>query len=148
MAFDDSTDAPREFFKPKNYKDAHAFLVEVKRDAPKSPGYKGELKDAVYVDLTIFETEEQLAALEPGKVFTNQRIDNSKLQRTLREEVGVGNESVRRLGQWTPPDGGNAIWVWRRVPADVREAVIKYYEKREAELAGLADDDSVPDFLK
>lgn len=140
-------DKPRgkdDYFKPAQHKDAHAFLIEIRRLAPKSPGYQGELKDAAYADITVFATP---ADLEPGaepKVFSNARIDSSLLAKELiKIYEDDTTETVRVLAQWKGDRMPQPAWVWRFPEESVREAVIEWYERRNA-----AREQDVPDFLK
>lgn len=128
-----------EYFKPADWADAWAIFIEVKRDAPNSTNNFKETKDAVYADLTIFATEADLET--GGKVYRNERIDAPLLQRTLREDCGVGNADIRVLSRW----GDKRMWVWRYPEDSVRDKVIAWYDAREADVA---DTSNVPDYLK
>lgn len=139
MAFDDRPSG--DYFKPAEHKSAWAILVETKRDAPNSAGYKGVKKDAVYADITVFTTEADLDG--PGKAFRNQRIDSSLLQREMRDRIGIPGESVRILGQWQGDRAQNPSWVWRFPEEAVTKKVIEWYGRREAAIAAIA----TPDFL-
>lgn len=139
MTFDTPKTGGGEFFKPDNHKNDYAILIEVKRDAPNSPGYQGKLTDAVYADLTCFATEADLAEGASPRVYRNARIDRALLQRELRDNVGVGNETIRVLGRWAGRTG-NEMWVWKYTDTDTRRAVIEWYERREAARAGIDDE--------
>lgn len=136
---------PRSYFKPAAHKDAHAFLVEINKIALNSPGYQGELKDAAYADITVFETEADLAGGEP-KVYRNARIDAALLARELiKIYEDDTTETVRVLAQWKGDRMPKPAWVWRFPEESVRLAVIEWYERREAALDSAED---IPDFLK
>lgn len=144
MAFD--TPRAGEFFKAANHKDDYAFLIEVREIKPKSPGYKGELKDAVYADITCFKTEADLAEGAEPKVYRNARIDSALLYRELAENVGAGNETVRVLGQWKGDRNPKPSWVWRYTDEDARLKVIEWFERREAALEGAENE--IPAYLR
>lgn len=131
---------PREYFKPANHKNAHAFLIEIDRIARNSPGYQGELKDAAYADITVFETEADLAEGASPKVYRNARVDNSLLAKELiKIYEDDTTETVRVLDMWKGDKMPKPAWVWRFPPESVREAVIEWYERREAGLEELPD---------
>lgn len=142
MAFD----APRNgsYFKPAENASAYAILIEVKEDRPNSRNNFGETKDAVIADITVFKTAADLAEGAEPKVFRRERIDHTLLQRELRDNVGVGNETIRQLGQW----GDRKSWVWKYTDEDTRKAVIAWFERREGLVDAVAADPDTPAWMR
>lgn len=134
-----------DFFDPKQYGNALALLIEPKKYREDVPNPKfNSTRDICDADVTIFVTERDFDG-EP-KVLTGCAIAQTFLAKDLKESIGLAE--IARLDTRPNPNGGNPSWVWRNVPNDVRDQVIAYVERRDAEVdAALASDD-VPDFLK
>jgi hypothetical protein len=130
------------WFKPKDNIDAPAILLEVHQFERQRPTPNGP-KDSVLADVTVFQDQAALAAGTP-QVTKGQRIEQTILARDL--ETIVGGATIVRLEQVPPKKpGAHPAWVWRPITdAAVRNAVIEYATKREAEAeAALA---AAPDF--
>lgn len=129
------------FFKPEDYKDAVAILVEVNRFEHQRPGKFGP-KDTIHADVSVFNSA---ADVEAGKPVI---LKGTLIQTTIlaRDLTGlVGSATIVRLDKAKSTTAGRQdAWVWRPVDADVKAKVIEYAEKREAEIqAALA---AVPSF--
>lgn len=134
-----------DFFKYEPHKDAYALLIEINKIERDSPNNFGEKKDAAFADVTVFETEAELAEGAEPKVYRNARLDAAYVARELiKIYEDDTTETVRVLAQWkgTKP-GAKPAWVLRFPEEAVREAVIEWYERREAARA-----EEVPDFLR
>jgi len=129
------------FFKPANYVDAVAILIEVRRFQSQRPGNFGP-KDTIYADLSIFKDEAALDAGTPEFV-SNGIVEATVLVRDL--EVMVGKATIAKLAQAKSATPGNKpAWVWREVESAVQEKVVAYATARdEAVAAAIAD---APDF--
>jgi hypothetical protein len=130
------------WFKPKDNQGAVAILLEVHQFERQRPTPNGP-KDSVLADVTVFQDAASLAAGTP-QVTKGQRIEQTILARDL--ETIVGGATIVVLDQVPPKKpGAHPAWVWRPLTdAAVRNAVIEYANKREAEAeAALAD---APDF--
>lgn len=130
------------WFKPKDNIDAPAILLEVHQFERQRPTPNGP-KDSVLADVTVFQDGAALQAGTP-QVTKGQRIEQTILARDL--ETIVGGATIVRLEQVPPKKpGAHPAWVWRPITdASVRNAVIEYANKREAEAeAALA---AAPDF--
>lgn len=125
------------WFKPKDHANAAAFLVEVKDWNRQRPTPNGP-KDSALVDLTIFSTPDA----EPT-VIKGCRIEQTVLARDLENLVGQATiVKVEQIPASKP--GQYPAWVWRPVDGAVKQAVIAYATKREAEVQAALD--SAPSF--
>ncbi|WP_438470811.1 hypothetical protein [Streptomyces asiaticus] len=130
------------WFKPKDNVNAVAILLEVHSFERQRPTPNGP-KDSILADVTVFQDAAALAAGTP-QVTKGQRIEQTILARDL--ETIVGGATIVTLAQVPPTKpGANPAWVWRPVTdAAVRNAVVEYANKREAQAeAALA---AAPDF--
>jgi hypothetical protein len=129
------------FFKPAEYVDAVAILIEVRRFEAQRPGSTYGPKDTIYADLTVFKDE---AALDGGtpELASNSVIDFQVLVSDL--EVMVGKATIAKLARAKPNGGHKPAWVWREVDASVQEKVVAYATARDEALAAAMAD--APEF--
>lgn len=135
MALDNYT-APSTFFKPKDYTNALAILVEVESYNPaadnpfKDQKGEDETRPEVVATFSIFEDQEALDDGDPI-VLESQTLAG---YRSLSSGLGanVGKTLLLRLGS-QPTKTGNAKRVWEPVTDK------KIVEKVEAYLEDLAD---------
>lgn len=129
------------FFKPADYVDAVAILVEVNRFESQRPGLYGP-KDTVYADLTVFKDAASLDGGTPD-VLANALIQSTVLAADL--QVMIGKATIVKLAQAkSTKAGNNPAWVWRTVDAPVQEKVVAYATRREELVAAAIA--SAPDF--
>lgn len=130
------------FFKPADYLDSVAFLIEVYQFERQRPGNYGP-KDSALCDLTVFGTQESLDGGEPTEIRKGVRIENSLLAKDLEQVVGAA--TVVKLGQWQGKKAGaKPAWVWQQVSQDTKSKVVAYADAREAAIQAALD--SAPDF--
>lgn len=129
------------FFRPEDHKDAAACLIEVldfKRQVPSKFGPK----DAVFCDITVFETDADIKSGTVKSEFKNAQIQSVVLVKNLQDLVGQA--TIAKLTQLPPLNGNRPAWAWAEVSEDVKNGVIEYATKREAEVDAAAAD--APDF--
>lgn len=130
------------WLKPAEHLDALALLIEVKSFDHQRPTPNGP-KDSALVDVTIFNTEADLDAGTPSFEAKGTRIEQTVLARDLAGLVG--NATIVKLAQTeAKKPGQRPAWVWRQVPGDVKQKVIKYATDREAAIQAALD--SAPSF--
>lgn len=140
MQFADLPQGAGAFFKPAEYADAVAILVDVKRFEAQRPGNFGP-KDTVHADIFAFSSE---ADIEAGKASISQGalIQNGALVRDLAGLVG--NATIVKLDKAFFKQVGKEGWVWKPVDAALKAKVIAYATKRQQELEAAMED--APDF--
>lgn len=120
------------WFKPSDHEDAAAFLIEVKRFERQRPTSYGP-KDSAVCDITVFSSPAELEAGTPSEELKGTRVENTLLARDLADLVG--NATITVLAQTKPSKPGQKPgWVWRPVTKAVRDKVVAYATKREAEV--------------
>lgn len=142
MDFAETPQGGGGWFKPADYKDATAFLIEVKGFDAQRPGEYGP-KDSVLTDITIFTDEKQIETDSPEEVKKGCRIEYTVLTADLSGLVGKA--TIVKLGKSNPKKPGQKpAWVWRPVDAYIKKAVMEYGNRREAAIKAALE--SVPDF--
>jgi hypothetical protein len=129
------------WFKPAEHKDAAAILIEVTAFDRQRPTPNGP-KDSALCDLSIFPTEAELASGEP-LVIKGTRVEQTVLARDLADLVGSAT-IVTVVQVPSKKAGAHPAWVWRPTSLDVKNQVIAYAQKREAEVQAALD--AVPSF--
>ena len=136
------------FFKPAEYADVKAIMIEPKmylEDRPNGnfPGTRNELT----ADLTIFRNQESIDGNVEPEVLTNALLTNIGLTQDFANAQDRVEASVYRLELMPASKPGyKPFFVWREVSDDVAHGVIEYAERREAEIKAALD--NLPDFLK
>lgn len=140
MKFTDLPSGAGTFFKPAEYADAVALLVDVKRFEAQRPGNFGP-KDTVHADIYAFKSIEDI---EKGEAAVSQGglIQNGALVRDLSGLVG--NATVVKLDKAFFKAVGKEGWVWKPVDAAIKAKVIAFAQKRQEELDAAMED--APDF--
>jgi hypothetical protein len=129
------------WFKPAEHIDAVAFLVEVSTFERQRPTPNGP-KDSALCDVSIFPDEDALAAGKP-LVIKGTRVEQTVLARDLADLVGAATiVSVVQIPAKKP--GQHPAWVWRTTSQAVKDQVITFANKREADIAAALD--SAPGF--
>ena len=121
-----------EFFKPAEFEDAKALLLEPKsfdRQVP-TPNYGP--KDQVTTDITVFNTDLALDTGVPDDVIYGAKIQQVALVRSTKDIIGKG--AVVTVGKGAAKPGQNAPWVFTPVDKDTQAKVVEYVKGREADL--------------
>lgn len=130
------------WIKPEEVKGAAAILIEVKAYDQQRPTPNGP-KDSALCDVTVFQTDAELAAGKPTSISIDQRIEQTVLARDLSGLVG--SATIVSIGQSIPKTvGKRPAWIYTTVTAEAKAKVIEYANSREA--ARKAALDSAPDF--
>lgn len=135
------------FFKPKDYVEATALLIEPSAFQSQVPGRFGP-KDQITADVTVFKDAAALSSGTPSEVLKGARISSSAdgaLTRDLKDRLGKAVIVYLDKVPSKQP-GGNDAWVWRNVDGATKAAVVAYGQAREAALqAAMADAPSFDD---
>lgn len=136
------------FFKPAEYADVKAIMIEPKmylEDRPNGnfPGKRNELT----ADLTIFRNQESIDGNVEPEVLSNMLLTNIGLTQDFENPQDRIEASVFRLVlKPASKPGFNPFYCWTEVSDDVAHGVTEYATKREAEIKAALD--NLPDFLK
>lgn len=126
-----------EFFKPAEFLDYSAFLVEVNRIEKDRPGKFGP-KDAAHCTIHAFKTDEDVKA---GNAKVQDYIINSApLVKELNDPDLIGAATIVTLEETHFDKVGRDVPVWRSPSNDLYDAVVEYAEKYEAALEAEMDD--------
>lgn len=125
------------WFKPKEYPDHVAMLVEVTSFERQRPTPNGP-KDSALCDITVFD-EAALNGQGDPLVLKGTRVEQTVLARDLSQLAGQATvTSVVQIPSKKP--GQHPAWVWRNVSRDVQGKVVAWAEAREEAVeAALAD---------
>lgn len=130
------------FFKPEEYLNAAALLIEVKSYQRERPTNYGP-KDSALVDLTVFATEDEAAKGKPTNIIKDMRIEGKAVLTGALADI-VGDATIQKLKQGVAKKGQNAPWLYADPTPEAFAGVAAYYEAREAQLAAAIAD--APDF--
>lgn len=120
-----------KFFKPKEWKDAAAMLIEPTSYRADVEGKYGK-RDILTVEMTVFSEDGSHKTLE------TQAITNNPLINDLKGGVG-GRKYLQKLGQTTTKKG-HEIWVWEDVTDEkVVKAAEAYVTQRDSDLDDAPD---------
>ncbi|ROR95532.1 hypothetical protein EDD28_0088 [Salana multivorans] len=127
------------FFKPADHTNDLAILVEpksIKRDQKNE--YNGQItyRDELTADVTVFPNSSSLKPNGKPEVYQNMVIASKVLVSTIEHLVGTGDAVIQTVGK---PRGKN-YYDWLDPEPDAQQAVLAYYESREAASAGVEDD--------
>lgn len=128
------------FFRPKEYLQAKALLVEPISSAKRVNKYGAE-QDHTTCDITVFTTEEQLTGKAAPEVLTGVTIGGGVLATDMAGRIGTA--CIIKLAEAENKKGSVPLVVARDVDLAVGEAVEVYYNNREEARAA-----ATPDFLK
>jgi hypothetical protein len=146
MALKRSSEIPggSSFFKPAEFADAVALLIEpksVQRDVPNTYAGVTKNRDEVTADVTVFATAADLAngkgVEHKAMTFTHPGITN-RLSRAIDEAV-VGKMGKKQFDKAPAP-----AWVVDDVDDATFDKVAEFYEAREAAVKAALED--APDF--
>ncbi|WP_394615866.1 hypothetical protein JNUCC0626_40050 [Lentzea sp. JNUCC 0626] len=129
------------WFKPKDNVGAVAILVEVKQFDRQRPTPNGP-KDSALVDISVFNSKSDLDTGSPV-ITKGTRVEQTVLARDLAGIVG-GATIVTVVQVPASKPGAHPAWVWRQVDGAVRQQVISYATKREAQVEAAVA--AAPDF--
>lgn len=123
--------AGSSYFKPKEYMNALALLVEPKSAAHDVPNeYRGKVsyRTEVVADITIFENQKQLEDGEPDNILKNCKIVHGMLSSTV--EKIIGGAMVATVAEIDTKNGSG--YVFRDVEDDVEGQVGAYFTALQA----------------
>ena len=120
-----------KFFKPAEYQQASAFLLEPTHFEPQVQGKFGP-KDVLTADITVFGRDNEVQ-----EVLQGAKIEASVLVRDLKGIIG--QMTVAKLDQ-VPTSNGNPAWVWRPVSPAVEAKIAEYVEGRNSDFDDLLSD--------
>ena len=120
-----------KFFKPAEYQQAAAFLLEPTHFEPQVNSTYGP-KDILTADITVFDGD-----LQAQEILQGAKIDKSVLVRDLKGIIG--QMTVAKLDQ-VPTKNGNPAWVWRPVSPAVEAKIAEYVEGRNSDFDDLLND--------
>jgi hypothetical protein len=120
-----------KFFKPAEYQQAAAFLLEPTHFEPQVAGKFGP-KDILTADITVFDRDNEVQ-----EVLQGAKIEASVLVRDLKGILG--QMTVAKLDQ-VPTSAGNPAWVWRPVSPAVESKIAEYVEGRNSDFDNLLND--------
>ena len=132
------------FFKPADYGDAVAVVVEPKRLERQAPSKFGP-RDIMHADVTVFRSQADVEAGSPTELPGTQ-ITGAALVRDL--EPLVGNATVVTLEKKPGSQGRSDFWVWSSLVAPgAKKAAVDFVTAREAKLAEAKASGAMPAFL-
>lgn len=120
------------YFKPADFEDADALLIEVLQFEPNRPDDMKGLVDVVHANVTVF-----YAGQEPV-THPRVQINHNGLTRKLRSIVGNG--TVQRLGKAKTKKGHDA-WVWETPSAEAKTRALEFAKALEDAAADAPDFD-------
>ena len=133
--------AGSSFFKPKDYQNAVAVLVEPKtidRDVPSTYKSQTRVRDEVISDVTVFEDQAALDSGKPSTILKSTKIVHGMLTSTV--EKILGGAMVATIS--TVPTQNGSGYVFRDVDSATEAKVAAYYQSRaEAAAAAPSFDD-------
>lgn len=133
-----------EFFRPRDYADAVAIVVEPKRMERQRPSKFGP-QDIIHADLTVFRSQDDVSAGAPLEM-PNAKVSGTALVRDL--EALVGNATVVRLRQMEGSQGRSDFYVWdSAVDSAARKGAVEFVQAREATHEEAKSSGDMPDFL-
>ena len=136
------------FFKPAEYADVKAIMIEPKMYLEDRPnGNFAGTRNELTADLTVFRNQESIDGNVEPEVLSNMLLTNIGLTQDFALAKDRVEASVYRL-ELKPASkpGYKPFFCWAEVSDDVAHGVIEYATKREAEIKAALDD--LPDFLK
>ena len=126
----------RTFFKPEEYQNSIALLIETHKILKDVPGNFGE-RDQAITSVTVFASKDDIEN-GVGTELDNCIIDKPYMVAPLAEVIG--EQVAVKVGQSKPKQGQRPAWIWHDVAPDVEALIEGYIAQRDGEL------DDAPDF--
>lgn len=126
--------AGASFFKPKEYQNDLALLIEpktIQRGVENTYNGKTTLRDEVVADISIFSNQAALESATPTTILKSAKVVHGMLTSTL--EKVLGGAMVATVTTTATKSGSG--YVFRDVDAATEEAVGNYYKSRSEAVA-------------
>lgn len=129
--FDKKVASGGAYFKPSDWADQAAILIEPVSFRPNQPNpfEPGKTRDELVADMTVFSSDGK------HKVLERQTVTNGG----LTKDLPVGGKYLQKLGKYATKKG-NPAWIWEdATDAKAIKAAEKYVTERDADLDDAPD---------